>query len=169
MYIYQYYVDRWIKKVDVMLTAKTVDSSGTGVTDIMTIDSGDSTYPILAAGDLWRVRIDVSATIDPSQTQISSVTNSHGYWTIDAIIAKESGKTSEVDAINGVHVYDLPINIPAVGTPGAFFDTPTLDLNTSTGAIEITVGHTSVTASEVLWQARIEGEFFRSIAGFIPA
>ena len=148
-YTYEYYTDRWVKKVDMVLTATLTGDGASGtVTDIMTLDVGDTTFPALAAGEFWDVEIDVTGTID--ETSLSAPTS--GGWYLRAQI--QAPNSPYVGYINNS---TAPVNLSASGTPHSNYDTPSIVINNSTGAVELTVSITSASTYNFNFTARVRG------------
>jgi len=158
-YTYEYYTDRWIKKVDMRLVASLVDASSSNPTDIMTIDVGDGTYPDMDSLESWDVEILISAYPVSGGTSEPVV----GKWEFNGVVCNQGSNS----IINNATIN--PVNAADLITSHANYDTPTVGVNTTTGALEVTVG---VTDSYVLrtyeFVATVRGNA-RTMTTYTPA
>lgn len=164
---YQYYTDRWMRIIDLVLYATVTGDGASGtVTDIMTIDEGDTTFPTLINGEFWDVRIEITGT----RTGGTLVTNNAtgGKWVLDGYIQQGSGATTSQPTVNNS---TSAVSATAIGTPNATYETPTvyLDAVSGTGQLQITVGVTDAAATVWTFTAKIKGIARTGTALNIPA
>lgn len=167
-YEYEYYIDQWVKQVNVYLFGVTADSAGTGDSTTLTLDGTNP--PLLSVYDSWRVRIDVTAeTPDGIVSTVSG--EHHGHWGFDTTLVRDDDAGSWLSSIDGIDSTSFPVNIPEEFAPISAFTQPTIDINSSTGAIEIDVAHTDNTLSgnDVIWKATLTGISGVSRGTFMPA
>lgn len=159
-YTYEYYTDRWVKKVDMMMYATVTGDGSTTITDIMTLDEGDTTIPTLVDGEAWNIEVELLAVLTNNGPALAATTFK---WTLDVALQQGGGTT--VSTINGVSSAQ---SMTAVGTPNALYETPTIDLDLAslTGQFRITVGVNSAAASGNIYKfyAIVTGSVHTGIA-----
>ena len=158
-YTHVYHYDRWVKKVDMVLTATVVADGATTVTDIMTIDAGGTLYPQLPDGnEAWNVDIQIMVT-KPSGVIRTYPTTAK--WILSAAIQQGTDDSGTYSAayINGEMG---SVSFDGVDTPEALFETPVIECNEAdaSGDLRITVGVNSSATSgdEFTFSAIISGE-----------
>lgn len=156
MYVYQYMYDRWVQKVDILLYATVTGDGASGtVSDIMTLDEGDTTFPTLVLNEFWDVRISITGTRTGGSTIGGGVPTS-GMWVLDAAIQQGNSATTNAAYINNS---TSAVSPTAVGTPYSVLQTPSIDIieTDTTGQLQITVSVVDPNATQWTFTARIEG------------
>ena len=157
-YTYEYVTDRWVKSVDMVMRAQLSDGSSSGPSDIMTLDNGDTIYPLLVDREAWDIVVKLTAY--PIDGIITSTAT--GKWEFDGVICYQGGDSIINNATSN------PVNMTDLITSSSLYTLPTIGVNTSTGALEITVQVTDPNSNTHEWVAEIKGKS-REMADHSPA
>lgn len=167
-YIYRFYIDTWLKKIDYVLYGTTTDGAGTG--DSTTLTYNGTNYPTLVDTEFWDVdHMMVSAACDDGDQPMVSSGISSGAWEFKGHIAAgvSGGSPSSAPQINDYHYGIFPYNMTAVYSPDVSYTTPTIAVNASLQLV-VTVEHTSTASSTVNWKGYISGWSRTGVGSIIP-
>jgi hypothetical protein len=156
-YTYVYQDGDWYPQIDWVMTATTNDGAGTGDSAVMAFD-GASEVPINPVERYespvnlhrnWVLEIELSAS--QSFDVPTSFNPSQGLWTFRGVAIPYKDSTPFFSTVNG----SSQKNFTAVAA-SSIFTLPTIKISVASG-LEITVEHTSSTAGDVQWNARVKG------------